>query len=151
MSGVDGELGFDVSTTFAKCVGTATLGGLPMTSCFCFNDLSDILESTMRVTYDEVLAITVWLRQVQWDCEDVDVRERARESSAPFFDICPVVPVEACADLRRDVRQVERLIHSLLGQFCIRCWYPMKREACEKVSPRFVQMKHGVHVPTIIA
>lgn len=32
MSGVDGEDGFDVSTTFAKCVGTATFGGEPMTS-----------------------------------------------------------------------------------------------------------------------
>lgn len=31
-SGVLGEEGFDVRTTFAKCVGTATFGGVPMTS-----------------------------------------------------------------------------------------------------------------------
>ena len=32
MSGVLGEDGLDVSTTFAKCVGTLTFGGLPITS-----------------------------------------------------------------------------------------------------------------------
>lgn len=32
MSGVDGEEGFVVKTIFAKCVGTATFGGVPMTS-----------------------------------------------------------------------------------------------------------------------
>src|SRR4051812_29231653 len=32
-SGVDGDVGFAVSTTFAKCVGTAMLGGEPITSC----------------------------------------------------------------------------------------------------------------------
>ena len=31
--GVDGEDGFDVSTTLAKCVGTEMLGGEPITSC----------------------------------------------------------------------------------------------------------------------
>lgn len=34
-SGVNGEEGFDVKTTFAKCVGTATFGGEPITSCVC--------------------------------------------------------------------------------------------------------------------
>lgn len=33
--GVLGEEGLVVSTTLAKCVGTATLGGEPMTSCVC--------------------------------------------------------------------------------------------------------------------
>lgn len=33
MSGVDGDAGRDVKTTFAKCVGTDTLGGDPITSC----------------------------------------------------------------------------------------------------------------------
>ena len=32
MSGVRGEDGFEVRTTFAKWVGTETLGGVPMTS-----------------------------------------------------------------------------------------------------------------------
>lgn len=32
ISGVDGEAGFDAKTTFAKCVGTETLGGDPITS-----------------------------------------------------------------------------------------------------------------------
>lgn len=32
MFGVLGEDGFVVNTTFAKCVGTATFGGEPMTS-----------------------------------------------------------------------------------------------------------------------
>lgn len=32
-SGVLGEDGLVVNTTFAKCVGTATFGGEPMTSC----------------------------------------------------------------------------------------------------------------------
>ena len=31
-SGVDGEVGRDVNTTFAKWVGTATFGGFPITS-----------------------------------------------------------------------------------------------------------------------
>jgi len=35
MSGVDGEVGFAVKTTLAKCVGTDTLGGEPITSCVC--------------------------------------------------------------------------------------------------------------------
>lgn len=30
--GVDGEDGLDVNTTLAKCVGTETFGGEPMTS-----------------------------------------------------------------------------------------------------------------------
>ena len=34
-SGVDGEDGLVVSTTFAKCVGTAMLGGVPITSWVC--------------------------------------------------------------------------------------------------------------------
>jgi len=33
--GVLGEEGLVASTTLAKCVGTATLGGEPMTSCVC--------------------------------------------------------------------------------------------------------------------
>jgi hypothetical protein len=33
ISGVVGEEGLDTSTTLAKCVGTATLGGEPITSC----------------------------------------------------------------------------------------------------------------------
>lgn len=33
MSGVEGDVGLDVRTTFAKCVGTETLGGDPITSC----------------------------------------------------------------------------------------------------------------------
>ena len=33
MFGVLGEDGFVVNTTLAKCVGTATFGGEPMTSC----------------------------------------------------------------------------------------------------------------------
>jgi hypothetical protein len=33
MSGVEGDAGFDARTTFAKCVGTETFGGEPMTSC----------------------------------------------------------------------------------------------------------------------
>lgn len=32
MCGVDGEAGREASTTLAKCVGTDTLGGLPITS-----------------------------------------------------------------------------------------------------------------------
>jgi hypothetical protein len=32
MSGVAGDKGVDVRTTFAKCVGTATFGGEPITS-----------------------------------------------------------------------------------------------------------------------
>lgn len=32
-SGFEGDKGFDASTTLAKCVGTATFGGEPMTSC----------------------------------------------------------------------------------------------------------------------
>jgi hypothetical protein len=35
MFGVFGEEGLVVNTTLAKCVGTATLGGEPMTSCVC--------------------------------------------------------------------------------------------------------------------
>ena len=31
-SGLEGDDGFDVSTTFAKCVGTETFGGEPITS-----------------------------------------------------------------------------------------------------------------------
>lgn len=32
MSGFEGDEGLDVNTTFAKCVGTATFGGEPITS-----------------------------------------------------------------------------------------------------------------------
>jgi hypothetical protein len=35
ISGVEGEDNLDVNTTFAKCVGTETFGGDPMTSWIC--------------------------------------------------------------------------------------------------------------------
>jgi hypothetical protein len=34
-SGVDGDKDFEVSTTLAKCVGTATFGGEPISSYVC--------------------------------------------------------------------------------------------------------------------
>jgi hypothetical protein len=44
MSGVEGEDGRVVSTTLAKCVGTATLGGDPITSCVYFIVINGSLE-----------------------------------------------------------------------------------------------------------
>lgn len=40
-SGVDGDVGFVASTTLAKCVGTATFGGDPITSCVYHTGVSE--------------------------------------------------------------------------------------------------------------
>ena len=42
-SGLDGEEGFEASTTFAKCVGTATFGGEPrVVVCNCHTPELDL-------------------------------------------------------------------------------------------------------------
>lgn len=46
MFGVDGEEGFAVSTTFAKCVGTDTFGGEPITSCVCMHAQYEVTPRT---------------------------------------------------------------------------------------------------------
>lgn len=46
-SGVDGEEGFDVITTLAKCVGTEMLGGEPITSCVCVLSVRNGRESEL--------------------------------------------------------------------------------------------------------
>ena len=48
VSGVEGEDGLLVSTTFAKCVGTPMFGGVPMTSCVCSRFYSSSFKHVCR-------------------------------------------------------------------------------------------------------
>lgn len=56
----------------------------------------------------------VFAREVQRAGHDADGRVAHRQTAAEIFEMCPVVAVEALADLRAHVGQVKRLVHGLL-------------------------------------
>ena len=61
--GALGEEGLVVNTTLAKCVGTATFGGEPMTSCVCCRNRSSGFITQCR---EEYLRYAIYRQDPAW-------------------------------------------------------------------------------------
>jgi hypothetical protein len=90
MSGVLGDDGFEVITTLAKCVGTPTFGGEPMTSCVCHRREHTMQVRAARVTDHTPLAVRTLLGNVERYGKDVHVLELRCQAAAPVLEVSPV-------------------------------------------------------------
>lgn len=94
--GVEGDDGRDVRTTLAKWVGTATFGGLPITSydfnmCVCVETADQQTKVTTPgktsdgSTHDSPFPICLLAREIQRDSEHINIGERIRQLATPIF------------------------------------------------------------------